>query len=421
MTGGFLLDTALQTQQSFDWALAEINLLRARRLSAQASAQEFILMEVFISYSREVRHLVAPIAAGLEELGVDVWYDRELSAGERFGAVIRTRLKEAKAVIACWRPEAIQSDWVEAEADYAREHGTYVPVFIVPCTLMPPFNRIHTDDLSKWTGEPNDPMWIKLVDRIAKLIGREGLAAAARALATEDEVARYEFARRYRDEPAAAKIWDAARVRFELQMAEAEAVAQAWIDSDREALRATLKEAAPAFDTWLLSEGAGPANGPVPDPLKLIESARLSGDKRLRPELISLQSALLQTTTKTVELEGAKTEIARLSTELAAAFEQVKARQDDLASARAEIALFKEAALNLLTDASKKRSLSQADLSVEAISRRREALGQTGSPETLSEIKTQLKHIQRNSVVFYISTIFAVFLLIILTRFFGRG
>jgi hypothetical protein len=147
------------------------------------------MTEVFISYSQKDRALVAPIAKCLAELGVDAWYDREISAGERFGAVIRTKLKEAKAVLACWSPEAIESEWVEAEADYARELGTYVPIFVAPCALMPPFNRIHTDDLSKWTGEANDPVWIKLIDRLAKLIGREGVAAAARALPSSDEQA----------------------------------------------------------------------------------------------------------------------------------------------------------------------------------------------------------------------------------------
>ena len=59
------------------------------------------MAEVFISYKREERSLVAPIAAQLAELSVDAWFDREISAGENFGAVIRARLKEAKAVLVC--------------------------------------------------------------------------------------------------------------------------------------------------------------------------------------------------------------------------------------------------------------------------------------------------------------------------------
>ncbi len=50
------------------------------------------MAEVFISYSRKDRARIAPIAAGLREIGVDVWYDSEISAGENFSAVIRARL-----------------------------------------------------------------------------------------------------------------------------------------------------------------------------------------------------------------------------------------------------------------------------------------------------------------------------------------
>ncbi len=75
------------------------------------------MAEVFISYSQKERALVAPIAARLADLGVEAWFDREISAGESFGAVIRARLKEAKAILVCWSPEAIESKWVDAEAE----------------------------------------------------------------------------------------------------------------------------------------------------------------------------------------------------------------------------------------------------------------------------------------------------------------
>jgi hypothetical protein len=285
------------------------------------------MAEVFISYSQKDRALVAPIAARLAELGVDAWYDREISAGERFGAVIRARLKEAKAVLACWSPEAIESEWVEAEADFARELGTYVPVFVAPCALMPPFNRIHTDDLSKWAGEANDPAWIKLFDRLGKLIGREGVAAAARAFATGDERTLYDFARRYPEEPPARKIWNAAEARhrkhFEQRMVEAKAAAETKVNTERTTLAARLKTAAPAFEVWLADEQRGAANGPMPDPIDFIGSAQHDDDHRLREDISALQSALAEAKAKENELGAAKTEIARLSGDLAA----LKARE----------------------------------------------------------------------------------------------
>jgi hypothetical protein len=198
--------------------------------------------------------------------------------------------------------------------------GTYVPVFIAPCALMPPFNRFHTDDLSKWTGAANDPSWIKLVDRLARLIGREGVAAAVRALATEDGAGHYEFARRYPDEPVARKIWAeaAARLRqeFENRMAAASAAAAAKVDADRAAVEARLAAAAPAFEAWLADERRAAAKGPKPDPLGLVEPAGRGEDQRLRDEITRLSSALVRAMAREGEWDAARGEIERLHGEL---------------------------------------------------------------------------------------------------------
>jgi hypothetical protein len=281
------------------------------------------MAEVFISYSQKDRAIVAPIATRLVELGIDAWYDREISAGQSFGAIIRARLREAKAIIVCWSTEAIESQWVDSEADFAREMGTYVPIFVTPCALMPPFNRIHTDDLSKWAGAANDPIWIKLVDRLAHLIGREGIAAAARAMATEDEHARYDFARRYPDEPVARKIWAAAEARhrqeFEKRLAEARAAGAAKIKTERATLDARLAGAAPAFEAWLSDERRGAAKAPRPDPLGVIDAAGGDEAQHLRNEIAALSGALAQAEAREVELDTAREKIELLSGELTAA------------------------------------------------------------------------------------------------------
>jgi hypothetical protein len=313
------------------------------------------MAEVFISYSQKDRALVAPIAARLAELGVDAWYDREISAGQSFGAIIRAKLKEAKAILVCWSAEAIDSQWVDAEADFAREIGTYVPVFVAPCALMPPFNRIHTDDLSKWTGAADDPIWIKLIDRIAHLIGRAGVAAAARALATEDERVRYDFARRHPDEPVARKIWVVAEARhrqeFEKRLADARAAAASKLKASRAALDARLAAAAPAFEAWLADERRGVAKGPAPDPVGIVEPADADEAEHLRGEVVALSEALSRTKGRDGELSAARGEIQKLTGELAAeraaraaqeaalsdALARAKAREEEFDAAREEI------------------------------------------------------------------------------------
>lgn len=313
------------------------------------------MAEVFISYSQSDRGLVAPIAAALAELGVDGWFDREILAGESFGAVIRARLSEAKAVLVCWSPEAVKSEWVDSEADYARQLGTYVPIYLVQCALLPPFNRLHADDLTTWGGATTNPNWLKVVDRIANLIGREGVSAAAHALASGDQKRCYQFAQSYPDEPAAAKIWRDADARhreaFSRQMSEARNDAVARINAERAEVDARLAAVTAAFEMWLADERRGVAKVPRPDPVALVHQQDLLDEHGLRKEIAALLDALAIAKASEADLTRAKEEVARLSKRLAAesvdgrglrdeitalrnAQEQTKTENDDLETTR---------------------------------------------------------------------------------------
>lgn len=324
------------------------------------------MAEVFISYSQKERERVAPIAARLAELGVEAWFDREISAGESFGRVIREKLKEAKAVLVCWSPEAIQSQWVDAEADYAREANNYVPVFVAPCALMPPFNRIHTDDLSGWNGSASDPTWLKLVERIAKLLGRDGVAAAARAFAVNDDRTLYEFAKRYPDEPSARIVWSNAEARhrkeFESRLEEARTAAAARaarITAEASDLESRIEATAPAFEAWLADERRGAATEPKPDPLPLVKRYVPAEERKLRDEVAALSNALAQAKAIEEELEAAKAEVTSLSKQSEAATSELRvlreqnatlstasatanALEGNLATAKAEIGRLRE-------------------------------------------------------------------------------
>jgi hypothetical protein len=297
------------------------------------------MADVFISYNQSERALVAPIADRLNELGVDLWFDQKISAGESFGAVIRARLKEAKAVLVCWSPAALESQWIDAEADYAREVGTYVPIFIAPCALMPPFNRIHTDDLSTWNGLASDPTWLKLVERIAKLLGRDGLAEAAKAQALGDDQALYAFARRYPSEATALRIWKTAEARhrkeFESRLEEAQVASAsraARASAEAADLEERIKASATVFESWLVEERCGGAVGPKPDPMAMVKRYISNEEKRLRDEVAALSSALAQAKATEEELEAAQTEIARLSQLSETTDKEIALLRDQIAS-----------------------------------------------------------------------------------------
>jgi hypothetical protein len=295
--------------------------------------------EVFISYGRKNRDLVEPLATWLEKLGVVAWMDSGIQAGERYRREIRSQLKDAKAVVVCWTPDALDSDWVDYEADIALEYGTYVPVFLAPCALQPPFNGYQTPDLSKWSDEkPADPQWLLLVEKIAEKIGREGVIAAARAIGSSDEQARYDFAKRYPEEPVAKRLWLAYETRhkeeFNKLVADARDRVRARINQEYVDLDNRLAAALPELETWLSAERCGAAKAPRPDPSVILESRDKPDETKLRSEIASLSGSLAKSRDHEGQLNA---ELSRLSRELAEAAEETKRLQKEGLSLRQEL------------------------------------------------------------------------------------
>ena len=94
------------------------------------------MADVFISYKREDRARIAPLARALEARGYTVWWDLELIAGQKWGKKIKAELDAAKCVIVVWTTQSVAADrtyvseWVENEADEALKRGVLVPVVI---------------------------------------------------------------------------------------------------------------------------------------------------------------------------------------------------------------------------------------------------------------------------------------------------
>ena len=126
--------------------------------------------DVFLSYSAGDRYIVQVVAVRLQELGISVSFDRQILAGENFGRVIREQLAAARCVVVLWSENAVQSAWVDAEAEFARQRGVYLPVLIEDVTLPPPYNRIQTARLVNWKGNTNDPAFQSLVADIRRII-----------------------------------------------------------------------------------------------------------------------------------------------------------------------------------------------------------------------------------------------------------
>lgn len=142
------------------------------------------MTDVFISYKRRMRPKVEQIAAALEALGLDVWYDAELEAGTSFSAEISAKVRAAKCVLVCWSNDAFphggdRNGWVLGEATIGQQRGCLVPVLVERADLDPPWNTIHTESLIGWTGAADHPGWRNVVAAIGRHVGRPDLAGEA--------------------------------------------------------------------------------------------------------------------------------------------------------------------------------------------------------------------------------------------------
>jgi hypothetical protein len=167
------------------------------------------MVDVFISYKQEEREAVQIIASSLNDLKLSVWFDTKLRAGGSFDEEIAAALNDAKCVLVCWTPAAMQSEWVRGEATQGKESNRLAAAMLQPTTLIPPFNLVNAVNLTAWAGQPDDPAWLKLLERIGELTGRPGLSTyyeVMRAGASKEEL--HAWATENGADPLAATVWD---------------------------------------------------------------------------------------------------------------------------------------------------------------------------------------------------------------------
>ncbi len=130
------------------------------------------MSDVFVSYARESEAFAGRVAEGLRAAGYDVWWDSKLLPHNTFAQSIEKEVRAAKAVLVIWSEPAINSQWVRAEADLARNLNKLVQASIGDCAIPLPFNQFQTARLDRWDGEPSHPQWSKVLASVAFLAGR---------------------------------------------------------------------------------------------------------------------------------------------------------------------------------------------------------------------------------------------------------
>ena len=130
------------------------------------------MADIFISYARSTGVTQAQaVVQALRALGYGVWIDDAIPAHRAYADVIEEELKAAAAVVVLWSTEAVKSQWVQSEADHAREAGKLVQLKLDGAVLPMPFDRIQCIDLAGWAGDVDAPGWRRVCGSITTLAG----------------------------------------------------------------------------------------------------------------------------------------------------------------------------------------------------------------------------------------------------------
>jgi adenylate cyclase len=138
------------------------------------------MADVFVSYARADKSLVAPLVAAIEANGWSVWWDPEISPGQEFDSQIDDELQAATAVVVVWTPTSVVSRWVRGEAREAADRNVLVPVRFAGARLPMDVRAIHTTDLDQWGEDPASPPFQDLLRALGGMIARQAVSGAAK-------------------------------------------------------------------------------------------------------------------------------------------------------------------------------------------------------------------------------------------------
>ena len=138
------------------------------------------MADIFVSYARNDKGLVAPLVAALEAEGWSVWWDPEITPGEEFDSLISRELEGARTVVVVWTAGSVDSRWVRGEARDAADRGALVPVRIGNAKLPIDFRAVHTTDLENWGEDRGGAAFRGLCKALEAKLGAPKKPAAAK-------------------------------------------------------------------------------------------------------------------------------------------------------------------------------------------------------------------------------------------------
>lgn len=135
------------------------------------------MADVVVSYKSDERGQAGYVVALFEAAGFSVWWDQKLVAGRSYDRAILQEIDAATCVVVCWSSVSVHSDWVRSEAKIALDQDKIIPVSLDTARIPPPFSLLHTVNLSKWRGAPDDPAWVEVIGQVRRRVDPSGRSA----------------------------------------------------------------------------------------------------------------------------------------------------------------------------------------------------------------------------------------------------
>jgi WD40 repeat protein len=135
------------------------------------------MSDVFISYATADREHAKRLAKALEQRGWTVWWDRTILPGSDWQAVIEHALDGSTCAVVLWSRNSVNSSWVRAEAEEARQRNVLIPASLDDARIPLVFRQLQTASLVGWNGKSSHPGLAMLVQGISAMLEKSGSAA----------------------------------------------------------------------------------------------------------------------------------------------------------------------------------------------------------------------------------------------------
>src|SRR5687768_16488788 len=124
------------------------------------------MSHIFVSYKHDDDAFVQALEKRLEEVGIEVWTDKELLAGDDWREGIDESIRKAFALVVVMTPEARDSEYVTYEWSFAWGISKKIIPLMLRETRMHP--RLESLQFMDFTKEGDQP-WNTLIGRLRQV------------------------------------------------------------------------------------------------------------------------------------------------------------------------------------------------------------------------------------------------------------